>query len=103
MKELRFIDLASAGKNGEARYPLFLNREIAWPCESPDGQPIYQKHDEKLLFDSLSVGRQVISDRGKQQMPIRAGMAQMRFQSHRRPRMWLQLRPKPVVRASIAL
>ena len=29
MKELRFIDLASAGKDGEARYPLFLNREIA--------------------------------------------------------------------------
>ena len=31
-------------------------------------------------------------------MDIRGGMAQMRFQSHRRRPAWLQLRPKPMVR-----
>ena len=100
VKELRFVDFNSAGKEGEARYELFLNRQIEWPCDSPDGQLIFQRHDEKLLFQSLS--RQPKVSRGRQQMGIRAGMAQMRFLSHRRRPTWLQLRPKPTVRVSVA-
>ena len=101
VKELRFIDFSSAGKEGEARYELFLNRQIEWPCDSPDGQLIFQKHDEKLLFHSLSCQPKV--SRGGQQMGIRAGMAQMHFRSHMRRRTWLQLRPKPTVRVIVAL
>ena len=101
MEELRFIDFNSAGKEGEARYELFLNRHIEWPCDSQDGQLIFQRHDEKLLFQSLS--RQPKGSRGRQQMDIRGGMAQMRFQSHWRRPAWLQLRPKPMVRAFTAI
>ena len=101
VKELRFVDFNSAGKEGEARYELFLNRQIEWPCDSPDGQLIFQRHDEKLLFQSLS--RQPKVSRGRQQMDIRGGMTQMRFQSHRRRRAWLQLSPKPMFRAFTAM
>ena len=101
MEELRFIESDSAGKEGEAQYELFLNRQIEWPCDSQDGQLIFQRHDEKLLFQSLS--RQPKVSRGRQQMDIRSGMAQMRFQSHRRRPAWLQLRPKPMVRAFTAI
>ena len=101
VKELRFVDLNSAGKEGEARYELFLNRQIEWPCDSPDGQLIFQRHDEKLLFQSLS--RQPKVSRGRQQMDIRGGMAQMRFHSDRRRSAWLQLSAKPMVRVYTAI
>ena len=103
MKEVRFIDLASAGKEGEARYPSFLSRRVEWPCNSLHGQLIFQKHNMKLLFHSLSLQSKVTSNRGRQQMGIRPGVAQMCFKSYRRGHMWLQLTPQPILRVVVAL
>ena len=55
IREARILDLASAGAEGTAKYPGFLNGRANWPLAAPDGQPITQALDRKQLQDTLEL------------------------------------------------
>ena len=39
------VDFDWAGRDGEARYPHFMNEEVPWPEGASDGEPITPTHD----------------------------------------------------------
>ena len=46
---LFLVDFYWAGRSGEARYPYFISREVAWPPGAADGELIAVEHDVHMM------------------------------------------------------
>ena len=46
---LFLVDFDWAGRSGEARYPYFMSREVAWPPGASDGELIALEHDVHMI------------------------------------------------------
>ena len=46
---LFLVDFDWAGSSGEARYPYFMSREVAWPPGASDGELIAVEHDVHMM------------------------------------------------------
>ena len=46
---LFLVDFDWAGRLGEARYPFFMSREVAWPQGASDGELIAVEHDVHMV------------------------------------------------------
>ncbi|PNW88421.1 hypothetical protein CHLRE_01g028650v5 [Chlamydomonas reinhardtii] len=51
--DVRFLDFEFAGAVGAARYPPFLNTDVAWPAGVEFNAPVLQEHDTVLLSSSI--------------------------------------------------
>ncbi len=58
-QEVRFIDFDWGGREGEQKYPAFLNNKCTWPVNDPTEQLITQEHDRSQLEASLAKARDV--------------------------------------------
>jgi hypothetical protein len=43
------VDFDWAGRSGEARYPHFMSRDVAWPPGASDGELITFEHDVHMV------------------------------------------------------
>ncbi|KAG2431123.1 hypothetical protein HXX76_009653 [Chlamydomonas incerta] len=51
--DVRFLDFEFAGAVGAARYPPFLNMDVAWPAGVEFNAPVLPEHDTALLSASI--------------------------------------------------
>ncbi len=59
-QEACFIDFDWGGREGEQKYPAFINKDCSWhPWEDPTEQLIMQEHDCIQLDASLAKARDV--------------------------------------------
>ena len=71
---MQFIDLAWSGKQNEARYPPFVNRNSLRSIKEADGQLILQAHDRKQLSMNIEWFRAAAKHRSQRKPALPQGI-----------------------------